>query len=429
MKEKYISRISLITNALIFIGVGITLIALPTTSANIFHLVVSLLISLLGLISFIFNIIKTKKIINISISISTFIIGLFFLSQPNTFLSLFPIIFGLYMLINGIIKLLIYIIYKKQKLKGYHPTLLASITDFIFSLIMLFNPSKNIKSLTIILGIYLILFGFTYFYDFLKDLFPKFFSNNRRRLRITLPLFISSLIPYSVYTKINNILDKYITPVHINNKNTSGTVDLEIFIHVKNTAVGSIGHADLCFENKVYSYACYDEDSKKLFKTLGDGTFIIIKSKNKYLKFCTSHSKKTIFSFGVSLTNKQKERIKKELEKIQEHSYRWYCKQELDNLNEYDDYASILYRYTNAKYYKFTKGKWKKYFLFSSNCVKLVDKVLGATGSDILKLNGIITPGAYYNYLNKEFKRQNSNVIRKDIYTNANNKKHQNKLL
>lgn len=418
MKETYISRISLIINAIIFIGVGITLTVLPTKSANIFHLVVSVLITLLGFISLIFNIIKTKKNINIMISTTTFLIGLFFFSKPLTFLVLFPVIFGFYMLINGITKLLTYVIYKEQKLKGYHPTLLGSLIDFVFSFMMLFNPSKNIKNLTIILGIYLILFGITYFYDLLKELFPKSFSHNKRRFRVTLPTFISVLIPYSVYTKINNLLDKYITPVSINKKNTSGEVDLEIFIHVKNTAVGSIGHADLCFENKIYSYACYDDDSKKLFGSLGDGTFVIINRKNKYLKFCTSHSKKTIFSFGVTLTNRQKEKVKKELEKIQEYTYRWNCNQELDNSKEYNDYASILYRYTNAKFYKFNKGKWKKYFLFSSNCVKLVDKALGATGSDILKLNGIITPGAYYNYLNNEFKRPNSNVIKKNIYTN-----------
>ena len=55
------SRISLIINSVIFISVGITLTVLPTTSAGIFHFVVSLLITLLGLTSLIFNIIKTKK--------------------------------------------------------------------------------------------------------------------------------------------------------------------------------------------------------------------------------------------------------------------------------------------------------------------------------------------------------------------------------
>jgi len=423
MKETNISRITLIINSIIFIGVGITITLLPTTSAKIFHLVVSLLISLLGVASLFFNILKTKKRINILISISTFSMGIFFFSRPYTFLSLFPIIFGFYMLLNGIIKLLAYIIYKEEKLKGYHPTLLSSIIDFIFSYIMIINPGHNIKKLTIILGLYLILFGLTYLYDLIKDLYPKLFKTKKRKIRITLPIIVSALIPYSVYTKINNILEKYITPVHINKKNTSGNVDLEIFIHVKNSFSGRMGHADLYFENTVYSYGCYDESSKKLFETIGDGTLIKVKNRNKYLNFCTGKSKKIIFSFGISLTDNQKARIKKELEQLETHAYRWKCNQEIDISKNYDDYASTLYRDTKAKYYKFSKGKWKKYFLFTTNCVKLVDKVLGATGSDVLNVNGVITPGAYYNYLNKEFKRKNSNVITKTIYTNKTKEK------
>lgn len=418
MKEKYISRMSIVVNSIIFIGVGITLTLLPTTSAKLFHFAVSLLVSLLGVISFIFNGLKVKNKINILTSISTFAMGMFLFSRQNTFLILFPVIFGFYMLLNGIIKLLAYMIYKEEKLKGYHPTLLSSIIDFIFSFIMITNPGENIRRLTIILGLYLILFGLTYIYDLIKDIYPNLFKTKTRNIRITLPIIISALIPYKIYTRINNILTKHITPVHINKKKISGKVDLEIFIHVKDSFSGRIGHADLCFGNTVYSYGCYDEESKKLFQTIGDGTLVKIKSKRKYLKFCTEHSKKIIFGFGLTLTDAQKERIKEELQQMMLFAYNWKCNQEIDNTSTYNDYSSVLYRYTNAKYYKFSKGKWKKYFLFTTNCVKLVDKVLGATGSDILNVNGIVTPGAYYNYLNKEFKRKNSNVISKTIYTN-----------
>lgn len=421
MKERRISRISMIINACLFFVVGVTIIIIPTTSALFFHLIVSLLITILGVLSFVFNAIKPKKKINLLLSVSTFAMGLFFFSRPSTFLSLFPIIFGFYMLLNGIIKLVAYIIYKETKLKGYHPTLLASIVDFIFSYIMISNPGDNIKTLTIILGVYLIFFGITYLYDLIKDLYPKLFKSKKRKIRVTLPIIISALIPYRIYTKINNVLDKASTPVHIRNKNTSGKVDLEIFIHVKDSLIGSMGHADLCFDDKVYSYACYDDNSKRLFETVADGMLCIVKSKSKYLKFCTNYAKKTIFSFGITLSEKQKDRIRKELNKVQEYAYHWRCDQELNN-GECKDFASILYKHTGVQYYKFTEGKWKTYFVFTTNCVKLVDKVLGTTGSDILNVNGIVTPGAYYNFLNKEFKRKNSAVIKKTIYSNKKNK-------
>ena len=81
----------------------------------------------------------------------------------------------------------------------------------------------------------------------------------------------------------------------------------------------------------------------------------------------------------------------------------------------------MLQKKTRAKFYKFKQTSYKTYFLLFTNCVKLVDNVLGVTGSDLLKLNGVITPGTYYDFLEKEYKRKNSNVISKSIYTKYNN--------
>ena len=82
-----------------------------------------------------------------------------------------------------------------------------------------------------------------------------------------------------------------------------------------------------------------------------------------------------------------------------------------------NDYAISLIKETNAKFYKFKKSSYKTYFLLSTNCVKLVDEILGAYGSDLIKINGVITPGSYYAFLEKELKKENSNVISKQIYT------------
>ena len=46
----------------------------------------------------------------------------------------------------------------------------------------------------------------------------------------------------------------------------------------------------------------------------------------------------------------------------------------------------------------------------------LADSIIGKSGTDILKINGIITPGTYYEYLNREFQKKNSMVISKNIY-------------
>jgi len=361
MTEKSITKISLIINSILFLGTGITIICFNTNYLNLFHLTTSLLITGIGCISLILNILKTKKIKDILLSISTLIIGLFFYYNKIKFLSLFPIIFGLYMLLNGLIKFTTYIIYKKREKLTYYSILIGSLIDFIFSYIMISEPSKNIKSLTIILGIYLILFSLTYFKDFINECIPR--KKKRRGIRITIPIIFSVMIPYKVLLKINNLLEHWKTPVQIQNKNQNKNTDLEILIHVKDSNIGKFGHADLCYKGTVYSYGCYDEQSKKLFETIGEGTLFEIKNKEKYIKFCNKNSDKTIFCFGISLTDEQNKAVEKEIKKIKKSTYFWDVTDTKEKSKK-NTYAEKLLKETNAKFYKFNKTSYKTYFYY-----------------------------------------------------------------
>ena len=415
MKENAISKITYLIISILYISVGITLIYFRNKYINYFHLITSILLIVLGSISLILNIIRKGKSKDIFISISTLNVGLFFFNNKTRFLSIFPFLFGVYMLMNGIGKFLTYIIFKNREKENYYKILLGSLIDLIFSYIMITAPSKNIERLAIILGLYLILFGVTYFYDYLKVEFPNRFGD-KRRLRVTLPIIIATFIPYEVLLSLNKIINTWKTPVKISNKNTTGNVDLEILIHVRKDNVGRWGHADFAYNGIVYSYGCYDENSKKLWESLGNGTLFEVNNKDNYIKFCNTKSDKTIFSFGITLTEKEKEKIEEKIKEIKKNTYKWNPKKK-DGKKE-NSYALELIDNTKAKFYKFNKSSYKTYFLLSTNCVKLVDDVLGVTGSDILKINGVITPGIYYDYLERELKRKNSKVISKEIYSN-----------
>ena len=71
---------------------------------------------------------------------------------------------------------------------------------------------------------------------------------------------------------------------------------------------------------------------------------------------------------------------------------------------------------TNTRFYKFNKGRFKTYFVLGSNCVKLAETIMGKAGMDIIDLNGIISPGTYQSYLEKEYQRVNGAIITKNIY-------------
>ena len=100
MEKKKITKLSYIIISILFLITGLTIIIFKTKYLSIFHIVTSLSITLLGSITLILNIIKSKKIKDISISISTLVIGIFFYNNKKKFLAIFPITFGIYMLIN-----------------------------------------------------------------------------------------------------------------------------------------------------------------------------------------------------------------------------------------------------------------------------------------------------------------------------------------
>lgn len=417
MKEKSLSKLSLLILSLVFLGSGITITIYNNHYYSAFHLLTSYIMIGIGEITLLLNIIrrqKENKIRDLILSIASLNVGIFFLNNKENFLSLFPIIFGFYMLINGLSKIMTYLVFKNRENTSYYQVLFSSLIDFIFSYIMISEPSNHVELLTLILGLYLSLFGITYFYDFLKECFPNKLGN-KRRIRITLPIIVAMIIPYEVLLSINKALSNWKTELKVDNKNTSGKVDLEILIHVRNDKVGLFGHIDLCYKGIVYSYGSYDFASRKLFQSVGNGTLYEIKGKEKYIKYCNKYSNKTIFVFGLTLTDEQKKKVESKIRTLKNNTYRW-TKDKIQESGK-NDYAMELVELTDAKFYKFYKSSYKTYFIFFTNCVKLVDDIIGVTGSDLLKINGALTPGTYYDYLEREFKRKNSNVITKEIYT------------
>ena len=176
-----------------------------------------------------------------------------------------------------------------------------------------------------------------------------------------------------------------------------------------------MGHIDIYFDNKVISYGCYDEGSRYVGELFGDGVLFLAKSKKEYINFCIDNSKKTIFDFGIHLTDAEKKKVALRIEELVKNTYSWNHKTD-KNYRNGKSYAAKLYKRTSAKFYKFKSGKYKTYYVLGTNCCFLADDIIGKSGMDILSINGLITPGTYYDYLNRKLKGKNSNIIYKEIY-------------
>lgn len=113
--------------------------------------------------------------------------------------------------------------------------------------------------------------------------------------------------------------------------------------------------------------------------------------------------------------------IEKEIEKIRQNGYRWYTKIEkedgYDRFSEYEmDYPSRLHYRTGAKLYKVKSGKFHIYWALGDNCASFTDLVLGTLGADVLSIRGIISPGTYLDWLQKEYLKKNSPIVFRRIY-------------
>lgn len=301
---------------------------------------------------------------------------------------------------------------------------------------IIMDPLTSILPLSNVIGMFFILYGISFLIDALLDGLPRETKDSfKRRIRISLPVFMVALIPHKILKSINKAFeteDLDEDDFTVFKENTP--FDLEVLIHVAEKGFAALGHVDIWFEDRVMTYGTYDEATYKLGGLISDGVLIEISDKEKYIDFSQKNMGKTLFGFGLKLTEEQKERVREKIEEVYENLYEWKPLSKIDEDmriipdNPRKDYASIVYNNLRAKFYKFISGPFKTYFGLNTNCVLLADKIVGQAGIDVVKIQGLISPGAYFEYFNREFSRKNSFVISRTIYYRSKGKKQIDKL-
>lgn len=428
MNSKRIDALSLFIAWITLLAVGLFISITKMQSLQLVIAIISfgLIISGVYSIAYIFFAKKRRRELKISSAIVGIAIGVFLISYQNISLSILPILFACYTLFNAIVKFIEFSLYRKEKIKGNTLTLIESLLLAFFGITLMFSPLLHIDDVMLIIGIYCVLYSFTFLSDFFREILPQRTKNRlKRKVRVSLPVFMVAFAPKKMLKVINEYLNNMSEPDDIpdyEDKKVDQEPDVEVFVHVTESGFGSIGHVDIGIDDYVVSFGNYDSDSLRLFDSIGDGV-LFIANKSKYIPYCIKSSQKTLISYGLSLSDKQKKEVVEYINTIIDSATEWKPKYQVavekDNtaqICDYDDYASNLFYSTDAKLFKFNSGKMKKYFVLGTNCVKIADSVLGKAGTDILKINGIISPGSYLDFLEHEFCRKNSMVITKRIY-------------
>lgn len=419
MKEKYYDSTSSLVMGIFLIVLSIVLFV---GKNRIYRSMVSIVVlvlfirAFLDMVRFFFRKQNIKKKNSVYVS-CLFHLGVCFtfILIPDFFYGIVPILFSVYLLVIGAAQFVMCLIEINNGEFIQISRFLLGVIYLGIAIPIMMAPVTKLDTFVSCFAIYTILLGIYYVSDFIVQILPVRTKNKfKRKIRITLPKIVEALIPYSVMLEINRNLEVHKTTNYFFEKDNRRS-DLDILIHTSNRGVNRMGHIDIYFDGQVISYGNYDEGSRRFHDVFGDGVLFLTKSKNEYINFCIDNSKKTVFDFGISLTEKQKNRVRKRIEELCSNTIYWDYRED-QQYNNGNSYAAKLYKKTKAKFYKFKKGKYRTYFVMGTNCCFLADDIIGKSGMDILSINGIITPGTYYDYLNRELKLKSSNVISKEIY-------------
>lgn len=346
--------------------------------------------------------------------------GIIILLTPNMQISVFGIICGIYAIVIGVVRGINYILYRNNHVNGRFINLILCIFFIAYGGLLMFSPLLRIGTVLNIIAVYFILYGLTYLRDGIREIIPNRHKNTiKRKIRISLPVFLVALVPRAVLSEVNSYLEpkeegRVNAKPDFKETKLDVVPDVEVFVHVTEEGYGAIGHVDLRIDDTVITYGNYDASSYKLFDSIGDGVLIQANSE-QYIPFVIKDSKKTLFGFGLNLNELQIKGVHQKLAEIKSNVYEWHPPA-YTNDPEKDFYATRLRHDVEAKFFKFNSGKFKTYFVAGTNCVLLADQIIGAAGLDLIGINGIITPGTYYEYLNNEFASSNDLVISKNIY-------------
>lgn len=347
-----------------------------------------------------------EKIISIVVNINFAIVLILF---EKVSLSILPILFSLYLLLNSFIKIINFtLLMDSNKYKKYIE-LFFSIFFLISGVIIAVSPLIYLNNILIFIGIYCILLGLDSIKNFIFELIP--ISKKLKSIRISLPVILEAFTPIQMLNYINTYFNEEQECENILKSNDN--YDLEILIHTSNKGSNALGHMDFYFDNKIISYGNYDPSSRKMLSLIGDGV-LFEANKEKYIRFCIEHSSKTLIGFGIKLSEKEINNIRNEYKKIKDSTYIWDLNS-IKNKKYSKCYSKLLKRSIGAKFYKFKSGEFKKYFVCGANCTKFAEKILGGS-TGVLKMVGVITPGTYLEYLEHEYKRKSSNIVYKNIY-------------
>lgn len=161
MKRKNFS-LSLITS-LIFVVLGLFLFIRPDATITTISYIIGALLLILGIISIV-RYFRSDYGINaldfdLVYGVLVIIAGLYLIFNPTMLASIFPVILGIWIIINSVTKFQYALVLKRLNKNDWKYTLLISFLTFAWGIILLINPLESVLLITQVIGIFIIIYA------------------------------------------------------------------------------------------------------------------------------------------------------------------------------------------------------------------------------------------------------------------------------
>jgi len=327
---------------------------------------------------------------------------------PEMRVAMIPFVYGMWAMISAISKTMIYYVYRIDDVRPRLWPLIDAIISLGFAFVLLFDPVPSLLRLLWVAGFYLIYVGLFQVLSGMQLLTAGVLGKKINKMfRLPLPHFVAMLYPQRVLTQLQSLgVDIKSTYLPLQDH------QLEILFHMKGKRSDNLGHVDMIYQNKVYSYGAHDPDHRYLNNSIGDG-ILIVSDPQAYLDFCITQENKRMIGFVYDMDENQVRLFQERLKALMKRTKHW--KPDFGERQPLP-YVQRLSEATKASFYKFKAGYLKTYFAFGTNCVELVDHFIKDKDIGLFRLNGIITPGSYFNFLNTAYQLQTDKITQRRIY-------------
>ena len=398
---------------LIFLIFGFALMAVPELSITVLYWLLVVLASISTLSIFVAAALRKKRSLLIG-AVALLIVTLMLYMMPKMFISL---AFSLYMLFCAACYFIQWLA-NRQTGCATGENLISGCFYLVLWLLVLTGKDRSAYVLQLAIGCYFIYQGLQLLLIHGVSVKGRSWGSRLLDHWTSLPMAFVSFLPFLVVERMDHKLKD--DGAEFDQCKSDGKPDLTVYIHTGTTGVHAVGHMTFCFEGLMYSYGNYAKQDEKLHGTLGPAVFFTVPPEI-YINNSCIYEGTTLYGYGIRLTEKQKDDLRKLLDDLLADTHGWSCPLARDvsaPFSKYqNDYSSRLWWRTGAKFRKFNSGPWKTYWVMGSNCSLFAESVLNKAGIAIAKKKGIVSPGEYFEFFEELFADPNSAVICRQWHT------------